>query len=120
MIEDFFDHTCDIYHLAETTEDAGYGLGGKEVFSYPDVPDIQGIACHFNVKNQTLVTIQREPQQDLDARIKLALPAGTDVRVNDKIISGVTGYEYRAEIPRNIRGHHMSVYLKRQDGQRAL
>lgn len=120
MIEDFFDHTCDIYHLTQTEEDAGYGLGGKPVFGYPDAPDIENIRCHFAVKYQTLVTIQREPQQDLDARIKLTLPAGTDIRVNDKVVSRVTGYEYRVEIPRNIRDHHVYAYIKRQDGQRAL
>lgn len=120
MIEDFFDHTCDIYHLVKTTEDAGYGLGGKTEYGYGETPDIEGIRCHFAVKNQTLVTIQNEPQQDLEARIKLTLPAGTDIRVNDRIVSGVTGYSYKAEIPRDIRGHHMTVYVKREDTERAL
>lgn len=120
MIEDFFDHKCDIFHLQETTAEGDYGLPGKPVFSYPDVPDISDVSCHFGVKNQRVIVVQGEPQQDLDARIKLTLPAGTDVRLNDKIISKTTGYEYRAEVPRDIRGHHTTVYVNRQEGKKAL
>ena len=115
MIEDFFDHTCDIFHAVKVTEARGYGLPAKEDegLHYPSKPDIEGQACHFSVKTGTLQTIQQEPQQDLDAKLKLTLPAGTDVRVNDQIVSGVTGYKYLAEIPRNIRGHHVAVRIKR-------
>lgn len=120
MIEDFFDHKCDIYHLRETETTEDYGLPGKPAFSYPEQPDEAGVACHFGIKNQRVIVVQQEPQQDLDARIKLTLPAGTDVRLNDRIISKETGYEYRAEVPRDIRGNHIFVYVNRQEGTKAL
>ena len=115
MIEDFFDHTCDIYHAVKVTKTRGYGLPTTEDegLNYSGTPDIEDQACHFSVKTGTLLTVQQTPQQDLDARLKLTLPAGTDVRLNDKIISCGTGYEYLAEKPRNIRGHHVFVWVKR-------
>ena len=56
----------------------------------------------------------------MDAKIKLTLPAGTDVRLNDKIIDCNTGFEYTAEQPRNIRGHHIFVYVKMIGEERHL
>ena len=56
----------------------------------------------------------------MDAKIKLTLPAGTDVRWNDKIIDCNTGFEYTAEQPRNIRGHHIFVYVKKIGEERHL
>ena len=115
MIEDFFDHTCDIYHAVKVTESRGYGLPDKEDenLHYPESPDISNQVCHFSVKTGTITIIQQEPQKDLDARLKLTLPTGTDVRVNDKIVSCDSGFEYEAEVPRNIRDHHMVVWIKR-------
>ena len=116
MIEDFFDHTCDIYHAVKETVSRGYGLPDSvgEKLVYPDKADISSQACHFSVKTGTLMVIQQEPQRDLDGRLKLTLPAGTDIRVNDKVVSGVTGYTYIAEIPRNIRDHHTTVWINRE------
>ena len=69
----------------------------------------------------TIVTItQTAPANLMDAKIKLTLPAGTDVRRNDRIVDCMTGLEYTAEQPINIRGHHVFVYIKRTGGQRAL
>lgn len=115
MIENFFDHTCDIYHATKVTVTRGYGLPDQEDegLHYEDTPDLSDISCHFSVRAGNVLTVQQEPQKDLSARLKLTLPTGTDVRVNDKIVSGVTGYEYEAEIPRNIRGHHVIVWIKR-------
>ena len=45
--------------------------------------------------------------------LKLTLPTGTDIKVNDKVIDCDTGYEYEAEVPRNIRGHHITVQIHR-------
>ena len=56
----------------------------------------------------------------MDAKKKLTLPIGTDVRLNDKIVDCDTGLEYTAEQPVNVRGHHLFVYLKRKNGQEAL
>ncbi len=56
----------------------------------------------------------------MDARIKLVLPIGTDIRLNDRIVNCDTGYEYTAEIPQNIQNHHIYVYIKRTERQRPL
>ncbi len=116
MIEDLFDHTCDIYHAQTETISRGYGLPDSTQVgnSYPSTPDIDNQPCHFSVKTGTLQVITQEPQRDLDARLKLTLPIGTDIRYNDKIVSGETGYIYIAEIPRDIRGHHIIVMINRQ------
>lgn len=120
-IADFFDHRCDIYHVQAQSDSPGFGLpdsGAK--YGYGNIPDISNLKCHFGVKSASITIIQTAPQNDMNARIKLTVPAGTDIRVNDKIIDLDTGYEYTAEIPRNIRGHHIFAYIKRVDNQRAL
>lgn len=115
MIEDLFDHACNIYHLISEAQPRKYGLPEDVCFNYPDVPDIKNQICHFGVKVGNIQVVNGEPQKDLDARLKLCLPIGTDIRVNDKVISANTGYSYVAEVPRNIRGHHIIVYVNRQD-----
>lgn len=114
-LEDFFDHTCMLFHAEKNNRNLGYGISDENHFSYPDVAEEKDtdIPCHFSVKAGTYQTSQGEPQNAYSARLKLALPIGTDIRVNDKVISGVTGYEYTAEIPRNIRNHHITVYVNR-------
>ena len=49
----------------------------------------------------------------MDARLKLTLPIDTDIRVNDKVVDCESGYEYEAEVPRNIRDHHIVVWIHR-------
>lgn len=112
-IEDFFDHICNIFHMKCISQKREYGLPDNKVFQYPEVPDIKQQSCHFSVKSGTASTIQREPQKELESNLKLTLPIGTDVRVNDKIVDCNTGYEYEAEVPRNIRGHHIAVWIHR-------
>ena len=56
----------------------------------------------------------------MDSRIKLTLPLGTDVRLNDKIVDCDTGLEYTAEKPINVRNHHLFVYVKKIDEERYL
>lgn len=56
----------------------------------------------------------------MDAKIKLTLPIGTDVRLNDKIIDCETKLEYTAEQPVNVRGHHLFVYIKKIGEERHL
>ena len=48
-IEDFFDHTCDIYHMNKTGKSPGFGLPEAPSFSYGDTPDLSGVPCHFRV-----------------------------------------------------------------------
>jgi Domain of unknown function (DUF3599). len=114
-LEDFFDHTCTLYHAKKGSSSLGYGITDDNHFSYPDMPaeKDQGIPCHFSVKSGTYQVAQEEPQNKYAARLKLSLPIGTDIRENDKVVSGVTGYAYVAEIPRNVRGHHIIVYVHR-------
>ena len=119
-IEDFFDHRCDIYHLLREDTSPGYALPPSSGFKYPESPDVPGIECHFGVKNATVRIEQNAPDDDMDSSIKLTLPKGTDVRLNDKIISKESGLEYTAGLPRNIRGHHITVILRRVSRQRSL
>lgn len=112
-------HTCDIYHIQKVEQSPGYGLPSSPAFSYRSEPDLSGVRCHFGTKSGVTV-IQTEPQAKYEAKIKLDLPLGTDVRLNDKIMDLGTGYEYTAEIPRIVRNHHIVVLLHRSDGQEAL
>ena len=120
MLNDFFDHICDIYHLTSSPASPGFGLPASPVYSYPAEADEKSVRCHFGVKAATVTVTQTEPANMLDAKLKLALPAGVDVRLNDKIVWLDTGLEYTAELPRNIRGHHKFVYVKRVEAQRPL
>lgn len=119
-IEDFFDHHCDIYHVRREDTSPGYGLPASPDFDYEKEPDLPSVECHFGVKNATIRIEQKDPQNEMDSDIKLTLPAGTDIRLNDKVISKETGLEYTAGLPRNIRGHHIAVKIRRVDQQRPL
>lgn len=119
-IEDFFDHECDIYHVISESASPGYNLPSSPVFSYGEEPDEVSVPCHFGVKSMSVTVTQTQPANILDAKIKLTLPTGTDIRINDKIVEPTTGLEYTAELPRNVRGHHLFVYIKRNEQQRPL
>ncbi|MDR3345182.1 MAG: YqbH/XkdH family protein [Oscillospiraceae bacterium] len=116
------DHSCDIYHISAEDKSPGWGLAASKTFSYPQAPDLSDVPCHFAVRasagSQGLH--QLEPQNELSGRRKLDLPAGTDIRINDKVIHREGGLEYTAEEPMNIRGHHMTVYVYRTDDQKPL
>lgn len=120
MIEDFFDHKCDIYHIVKEEKSPRPGLPPTPSFHYPETPDIEGLECHFGVKSSNITIVQQQPYNSMDARIKLTLPSGTDIRLNDKIIDCDTGFEYTAEQPRNIRDHHIYVYIKRTERQKPI
>lgn len=119
-IEGFFDHECDIYHLRNMDGSPGFALPSSPVFSYPDKPDEESVKCHFAVKAATVTVTQTEPADMMDAKIKLTLPKGTDIRLNDKIVWKETGLEYTAEQPRNIRNHHLFAYIKKRSEQRPI
>lgn len=119
-LEALLNHTCDIYHAIESEETPGYGLPSSPIFSYPEEPDISGVECHFGVRSATVTVTQTAPANLMDAKIKLTLPLGTDVRLNDKIVDCATGHEYTAEQPINIRNHHLFVYIKKVGGEMYL
>lgn len=119
-LESLLNHTCDIYHLQKGGASPGYGLEVSPSFSYPAEPDIQAQVCHFGVKSRNVTITQTEPAALLDAKIKLTLPIGTDIRLNDKIVDCATGFVYTAEQPVNVRDHHLFVYIKRTKEQEPL
>lgn len=118
MIEDFFDHRCNIFHIRENGASPGFGLPDSPGFSYPDEPDIAGLECHFGIRSDSTSITQTAPVNLRESATKLTLPAGTDVRLNDKIVDADTGYVYTAEIPHNIRGHHIFVRIRAKDDGR--
>ncbi len=119
-LEALLDHTCDIYHLQKSEVSPGYGLAASPSFRYPTEPDVAGQPCHFGVKSRNVTINQMAPANLMDAKIKLTFPAGTDVRLNDKIIDCATGLAYTAEQPVNVREHHIFVYIKREEAQKPL
>ena len=112
--EAMLNHKCDIYHIKKSQSSPGYNLPGSPSFSYPDDPDIKDQPCHFCVKSGTRVIVQNEPQADYQAQIKLVLPIGTDIRLNDKIVDKTGGYEYTADIPVRVQNHHLFVMVRRR------
>lgn len=121
-ITDLFDHTCDIYHLQNDEKSPGYNLPSSPSISYHLNADESGVICHFGVRTGSNASmVQNEPNNDYSARIKLNLPVGTNIRLNDKVVDCDTGLEYTAVTPpRNIRGNHIIVYLERTREQRPL
>lgn len=119
-LEALLDHTCDIYHIQKEGKSPGYGLAASPSFDYPEEPDIEGQACHFGVSTRNISITQTAPANLMDAKIKLTLPIGTDVRLNDKIVNCETKLEYTAEQPVNVRDHHIFVFIKREGAQQPL
>lgn len=118
--EHFLNDLCDIYHVQKSESSPGYGLKEQPSFSYPEQPDVPGVACHFGVKSESTSINQAAPVNVKESRIKLTMPTGTDVRLNDKIVDKKNGYEYIAEIPHDVHGHHIFVYATAKGTQRYL
>jgi hypothetical protein len=119
--ETLLDHTCDIYHIRKTGKSPGYTLPASPSFSYDAEPDLTAVPCHFSTKTGAaggITIVQKQPQANHEAKLKLELPLGTDVRLNDKIVG--LGYEFTAEIPRTVRNHHIAVMLHRSGAQEPL
>ena len=110
--ENLLDQKCAIYHMKKEGKNLGYGIKG-DTFVYPEEPDAAEIACHFNVSHDGNLQ-QTEDANEYTVVGKLNLPYGTDVRVNDKIVDLASGIVYYAEIPRNIRNHHVTVQVQRK------
>lgn len=117
-IEDFFDHTCTIYHLTTEKTEIGYGITSGETKAYKVSADIERQKCHFHVKSDDMRLVQSEPYRAIEGTVKLSLPDGVDIRINDKVIWEDTGLCYRAGLPRRIRGHHITAILYRMDGHK--
>lgn len=113
--EDFFNHKCTLYHTIEGTQNLGYGIKNEHSFSYPEEAEEKDtdIPCHFHVKTGTVQISQGEPLNEYYARVKLSLPIGTDIRINDRVVSRETGFSYTAELPRMVQNHHIIVYINR-------
>ena len=111
-LENMLDHKCAIYHMKIEGRNLGYGIIG-ETFSYPAEPDVDNVPCHFNVSDTGTLN-QTEDANEYTVVGKLNLPYGTDVRVNDKIIDLGSRISYYAEVPRNIRDHHIIVQVQRK------
>ena len=112
-IEALFNHRCSIYHLRSETTSPGFGLPGQTTYSYPKTPDLSGVPCHFNVGASTELA-QETPFNTYLYTGKLNLPAGTDVRMNDKIVNEASGLDFTAQEPQDIRGHHVTVAIQRK------
>lgn len=112
-IEDFFDHTCDIFHIDKTSEEGpGYGLQTQVIRKYKEDPDIEDLSCHFSVDDENIQSSQEKPQMIADIKDTLAVSSGTDIRFNDKIVDKVHGVEYVViKPPRDIRGNHIKAKL---------
>ena len=110
--DELLDHKCAIYHMAKGGKNLGFGIEADD-YSYPKKPDIESVDCHFNVSEQGTME-QTEDANEYISVGKLNLPAGTDVRINDKIVDLGTGIVYYAEVPRNIRDHHIMVKVQRK------
>lgn len=101
---------CDIYHLIESTTSPGYGLPGEAVYSYPEEPDLTNVPCYFTEKNQSVT--QGEPGVEIVQSYLVHFAINTDIRLNDKVI--FNGQQYKAQIPKPIKKHHIEVTVVRQ------
>lgn len=118
-LEKLLNHICDIYHICRQDTSIGYGLATSPSFYYKEQPDISSQICHFGVNSQTSIT-QTAPVNMMESKIKLTLPTEVDIRINDKIIDCMTGLEYTAEQPINVRNHHIFVYIKKIGEEKML
>ena len=116
MFEDFLNHRCDIFHLVEETQSAGYGIRTGNVLRHEAEPSLTEVPCHFHVQSDFIRIEQNEPYPRLSGEEKLSLPYGTDIRQNDLVRDCQTGHCYRCDIPKNIREHHIVVKIRSEEG----
>ncbi|MCI9645331.1 MAG: DUF3599 family protein [Lachnospiraceae bacterium] len=116
MFRDLLDHRCDIFHLVDSPINGGYGIKAMAKREPARVPSVRDVPCHFHINGSSLQIAQEEPYSSLQGQVKLSLPIGTDIRKNDVVQSQETGLRYRAGVPREIRGHHIIVTLRREEG----
>ena len=105
-------HRCDIYHLQKKTGSGDFGIPGADLdesYSYNDFPDQSGVRCYFTERNQSIV--QSEPNPTVFQSFLIHFMPSVDVRVNDKVIWNDT--EFKLQIPRKIKNHHIEVVAVR-------
>lgn len=101
---------CNIYHLTEGISSPGYGLPGETQFTYSDQPDVIDVPCKFTEKSQSIT--QGEPGAEIVHSFAVSFLINTDIRLNDKVI--FEGAEYKAQIPRKVKHHHIEVIVTRK------
>jgi hypothetical protein len=101
---------CSIHHLNESTSSPGYGLPGDTQFTYNDQPDVIDVPCKFTEKSQSIT--QGEPGAEIVHSFAVSFLISTDIRLNDKVI--FEGAEYKAQIPRKVKNHHIEVTVTRK------
>ena len=119
MFDDFMNHTCNIYHLENNPVNVGYGILASDVKAEKSKPDEIAVKCHFHIKSSvgSVAVIQNEPYSSVEGQIKLSLPIGTNIRMNDIVEDCRNGLKYRADAPMEVYGaHHIIVNLSRQEG----
>lgn len=122
-IEDFFRHTCNIYHRNSSPKDTNYGLPTSEkVYTYPDGPSIENVPCYFDAGNGSFsgsITMN-EPKNDYTGYTEVDLPISTVIHQGDKVVDLRVNLEYTAGFPNDIRGKYLAVPLFRKSSQEAL
>ncbi len=118
-INNLFDHKCRIFHQITSPKTVDFGLPSTNEYSYSDVPNYDNVSCHFGGIPNVNIT-QNEANNTLEDRVKLILPIGTDILLNDKIVDMDTDEQYTADIPRNFRNHHITVNLRKENVQKYL
>lgn len=117
MFEDFFNHTCNIYHLEDESTDIGYGIRATDVKKPQKKADEKEVRCHFYIRSNGVKIVQKEPYSSADGEMKLSLPVGTNIKMNDTVEDCRDGLMYRAGKPMEVHGgHHIIVMLSRMEG----
>lgn len=120
-IENFFRHTCDIYHATYTGKTAKYGLPSSEKnLSYPNEPSIADAACFFGFSNAYGAITEAEPMNVFSGANELSLPAGTVIHQGDKVVDKRFNLEYTVGFPEDIRGKYVVAPIYRRTAQEAL
>ncbi|TCX51931.1 MULTISPECIES: DUF3599 family protein [unclassified Dehalobacter] len=120
MIENFFRHRCDIYHVTATTKTAGYGLPNSEkTLTKPALPSLANVKCFFAYPDTDGI-MEKEPATVFTGANEISLPAGTVINYGDVIIDKRFNVDYTAGFPEDVRGKYIAVPLTRRTVQEAL
>ena len=116
--EDFLNHRCDIYHLADARGAGVFGVKAAPRLVPEKEPSEKGVRCHFHLRQHDLLRLaQNEPETSVEGEVKCSIEIGTDIRENDTVYSHEDGLRYRAGVPRTVaHDHHIVVTLYREDG----
>ena len=101
---------CNIYHLNESISSPGYGMPGDTQFTYNDQPDLVDVPCKFTEKSQNIT--QGDPGAEIVHSFAVSFLINADIRLNDKVV--FEGAEYKAQIPRKVKKHHIEATVTRK------